>query len=270
MPRRPPRDDDDVSLFPFLSIIACVIGVLTVMISTLALAQMDDDEVAVIEEWEQTQQELLETDSQIESLTEIINQQLGPDGARVREELAERENELRQLQAEQDALQQQISEQQSIEVVIPEIDESMRETVATMQAELERRQEQIAQLETDLQKKKDASRSTVSVLPSGSGLRLIPHFVECADGALVLHTQDPPKLIRAANMVTDEDFITLLTTVANGTDDSIIFLIRPDGLAVWRAARQLCNERDIRNGKLPVPTDGRIDLSRFRKTDDKR
>ena len=37
MARRPRTDDDDVSLFPFLSIIACVIGVLTMMIATLAL-----------------------------------------------------------------------------------------------------------------------------------------------------------------------------------------------------------------------------------------
>lgn len=270
MPRRPPRDDDDVSLFPFLSIIACVIGVLTMLISTLALAQLDDDQVDLIENWEQTQQALEETDGRIETLTEIINQQLGPDGAEVREELAARQKQLQQLTEQQEELQEQINEQKAIEVVIPVIDESMRETVASMQAELERLQQQIAQLERDLQDRKDASQSTISVLPSGSGLSLTPHFVECAEGALILHDQDPPKLLRAANMVTDDDFIQLLTTVANGSDDSIIFLIRPDGLAVWRAAKKICDDRSIRNGKLPVAGDGRIDLSHFRTTEDQR
>ncbi len=267
MRRRPRHDDDDVSLFPFLSIIACVIGVLTMMISTLSLAQMDDEEVAVIEAWEKTQQQLTETDSQIEELTNRINEQLGPDGSRVREELAARQDELRQLTKQQEQLRQQLSELQKTEVVTPEIDESLRETAASMQAELERLQEELARLELDLEERQDASRSTVSVLPSGSGLQLNPHFVECAQGALILHDHDPPKLLRAASMVTDEDFISILTTVAGSTDDTVIFLIRSDGQAVWRAAKRICDEREIRNGKLPVAGDGKIDLSHFNRAD---
>lgn len=267
MPRRPPGDDDDVSLFPFLSIIACVIGVLTMMISTLALAQLDSDEVALIEEWEETQQALEYTDSQIAELTALINEQLGPDGADVREELAKRQAELDELIRQQEELKKQLEDQQKIEVVIPEIDESLRETAATMQAELERLQQEIAQLELDLQQRQDASKSKVSVLPAGSGLQMTPHFVECAQGAILLHDHDPPKLLRAAGMVTDEDFIGLLTTVANSSDESIIFLIRPDGLSAWRAAKKLCDERSIRNGKLPVAGDGKIDLSHFRQKD---
>ena len=45
MGRRRDREDTDVSLFPFLSILACIIGVLTLLISTLALSQMDSDVV---------------------------------------------------------------------------------------------------------------------------------------------------------------------------------------------------------------------------------
>ena len=80
-----------------------------------------------------------------------------------------------------------------------------------------------------------------------------------------MHTVDPPKLIRAADMVNDKDFIALLETVANGVNDSIVFLIRGDGLSTYNAARKLCTDRDIRNGKLPVVGNGRIDLSHFAK-----
>ena len=96
---------------------------------------------------------------------------------------------------------------------------------------------------------------------------MTPHFVECAKGSILLHTMDPPKLLRAANMVTDEDFIALLNTVANGIDDSVIFLIRSDGLSTYRAVKKLCTDQGIRNGKLPAPGAGKIDLSRFANKD---
>ena len=46
MARRRRKKGVSVSLFPFLSILACVIGTLTLMITALALGQMDTDEMA--------------------------------------------------------------------------------------------------------------------------------------------------------------------------------------------------------------------------------
>ena len=265
MPRRPPDNDNDVSLFPFLSIIACLIGVLTVMISTLTLAQMDTKDIAVIEAWERTQKELSQSDVEIEQLTASIAKQLGPDGPGIRKGLVERQALLDKLLKQQKELQETIAKQKPQEVIIPTIDESLRETAASMQAELEEENKKIAQLKIDRKERKVASEAKVVVLPSGSGVRLTPHFVECAKGSIVMHTIDPPKLLRAADMVTDKDFIALLQTVANGTDDSVIFLIRSDGLATYRAAKKLCTDQDIRNGKLPAAGAGTIDLSRFAK-----
>jgi len=265
MPRRRRNDDDDVSLFPFLSIIACVIGVLTMMISTLALAQMDGDEIEVIEAWELSQKQLDQADAELARLMDSIAQQLGPDGADIQLALRNRQRELDQLTAQQEQLQRELDTQRESDVVIPTIDESLRESVASMQAELTALQEELAQMELELQERKESSQTRVSILPSGSGLRMTPHFVECGEGSLTLHTQDPPKLIRAANMVTDQDFLDVLKTVANSADDTIIFLIRPEGLNTFRAAKRLCDEGELRHGKLPVAGGGRIDLSRFSK-----
>ena len=52
MPRRRRRAQRSVSLFPFLSILACVIGTLTLMITALALGQMDNETVASAEKFE--------------------------------------------------------------------------------------------------------------------------------------------------------------------------------------------------------------------------
>jgi hypothetical protein len=265
MARRPRDNDDDISLFPFLSIIARVIGVLTMMIATLALAQMDTKDVALIDEYESTARELTAEEAAVAELQKIIDDRIGPDAAAVQDDLKKNEKELAQLLKELQEVQKQLKDQEKVKVVIPQLDPGQRESVASMQGELEALQEELAQLEKELTEREEASQSKTSILPSGTGVNFTPHFVECAAGSIVMHTVDPPKLIRAANMVNDKDFIALLETVANGVNDSVVFLIRGDGLGTYYAARKLCTDRDIRNGKLPVIGNGRIDLSHFAK-----
>lgn len=265
MARRPRDNDDDISLFPFLSIIASVIGVLTMMIATLALAQMDTKDVALIDEYESTARVLTAEEAAVAELQKIIDDRIGPDAATLREDLKKNEKELTQLLKELQEVQQQLKEQEKVKVVIPKLDPAQRESVASMQSELEALEEELAQMEKELSERDEASQTRTSILPSGSGVNFTPHFVECAAGSIVMHTLDPPKLIRAADMVNDKDFISLLETVANGVNDSIVFLIRGDGLSTYNAARKLCTDRDIRNGKLPVIGNGRIDLSHFAK-----
>lgn len=265
MARRPRDNDDDISLFPFLSIIASVIGVLTMMIATLALAQMDTKDVALIDEYESTARQLTEEEKAVAELQKIIDDRIGPDAATLRDDLNRNEKELTQLLMELQEVQKQLKEQEKIKIVIPQLDPAQRESVASMQGEMKALEEELAQLEKELAEREEASQTKTSILPSGSGVNFTPHFVECAAGSIVMHTLDPPKLIRAANMVNDKSFIALLETVANGVNDSIVFLIRSDGLGTYNAARKLCTDREIRNGKLPVIGDGRIDLSHFAK-----
>ena len=78
-----------------------------------------------------------------------------------------------------------------------------------------------------------------------------------------MHTQTPPKRIRAGEMVKDKDFLDVLSKVANSQNSSVVFLIRSDALNIYRTAKKLCDDRNIRNGKLPVVGNGKIDLSAF-------
>lgn len=263
MARRPREADDDVSLFPFLSIIACVIGVLTMMISTLTLAQMDTPDVALIEAHEEATKEVSEAEAEVARLKAILNEKLGPDAAEIRQELAGREKELAKLAEELKRIEKELEESKKVKVVIPQLDPTQRESVASMQEQLSSLTEELAILEKDLADRKEASQSKTTILPGGSGINFKPRFVECAADSLVLHTVDPPKRIRAANMVNDKDFLDLLEKVANSTNDSVVFLVRSDALSTFRAAKKICTDREIRNGKLPVVGDGRIDLSQF-------
>lgn len=264
MARRPKGEQDDVSLFPFLSIIACVIGVLTLMISTLAMAQMDTQEVADAEQNEKLQDQLAQRREAVEDLRQKIAERIGPEAMEVQRKLVDTMAELQKADEKLKEIEARRAALEKVKIVIPELDEQKRETVVDMQQQLARLKEELAQLEKDLSAREDAKEAEVSILPSGSGLNFTPHFVECAAGALVLHDLEPPKRIRAADMTTDKDLIALMETIANGQNDSMIFLVRSDGLGSYRAAVNLANQNEIRFGKLPAVGKGRIDLSQFR------
>ena len=272
MARRPRQDDEDISLFPFLSIIASVIGVLTMMIASMTLAQTRTSDVAAdlekIEEFEQAKKEIDAAEDRIEELKlEIsVSKSTALEVREDKQSLTLTITELEELIKELEQIEKELAEQKKAEIVIPELSAKDRETVADLQTQLSSVQEEVAQLEKDLKERKDTpTEGNVTVLPQGSGMSFTPHFVECADGSIVMHNMDPTKRIRQAEIVKDKDFLALLTLVANGKDDSITFLVRSDGVRSYRACRKLCDDRDIRNGKIPVVGQGRIDLSAFTK-----
>lgn len=266
MARRPRTNDDEISLFPFLSIVACVIGVLTMMIATLALAQTDSPDIAQIEEYESVQKKQQQADDEIQQLQQKISVSNSA-ALHLKETQQERKLTQEQIEAllkETEELEKQLAEQKKLEIVIPQVNPKDRETIGDMQTELASVQEELAQLEAQLKKREDVpTEGNVTVLPQGSGLSFTPHFVECAEGALVMHNLPEPKRIRTAEAAGDKDFKELMTKVLNGRDDTIVFLVRSDGLSTYRTLKQLCDSNSLRNGKIPVVGKGRIDLSVF-------
>lgn len=235
------------------------------MIATLALAQTDNSDVARIEAYEKTQIQLVRIEQQIRQM----QQQLESTHSSIRtfqqqrNEIALINEQLEKLRTEIERVDQTLAARQRVEIVIPPIDPAAKDTLAELRDTQARLKRSIAQLKRNLADRQITSEATVSILPQGTGTDLEPYFVECAAEAIVMHHLDPPKRIRSGQGTTDEDFLKLLETVANGVDDSIVFLVRNDGLAVYRACQKLCDERQVRHGKLPVIGKGRIDLSAF-------
>jgi len=265
MSKRRRSDDDDISLFPFLSVVASVIGVLTMMIATIALSQTDSADVALIEQHEQAQKNLAKAEEEIENLKREISVS-HKTTLEIRDQKRSMELSVTELEAlliELEQIDRELAEQERVKIVIPEVSPELRETIADLQAQHARIQEQIAQLEKQLNDQADRSEAEVTILPQGTGQNYKPLFVECAADAVVLHHLPEPKRVRSGDIVKDSDFIKMLETAANSKDHSIIFLIRSDGLATFRMLKKICDDRDIRNGKIPVVGKGRIDLSVF-------
>lgn len=189
MSKRRKSDDDDISLFPFLSVVASVIGVLTMMIATVALSQSDTPDVALIEQYEQAQKDLAKAEEELEKLKREISVS-HKTSLEMRDQKRSLELsvlDLETLLIELEQIDMELAEQERVKIVIPEVSPELRETVADMQAQQARIQEQIAQLEKELKEQGDRSEAEVTILPQGTGQNYKPLFVECAADSVVLH-----------------------------------------------------------------------------------
>ena len=267
MARRKSGDGDDISLFPFLSILASIIGVLTLLISAMALAQMDNETVARAERYDKIRKLLDACEQEVNDLKLRVDDK----GMKAVDEIDKLQKEVAQAQLRLDALNQRMKEVQvqtsgpKKKVEIPDYDAVIqREAIGDMEAQQKELREQIAQLEEELEDRgKPPVESEVSILPGGSGLGFEPVFVECAAGSIVLHTSKEPQRIRRADLATEKAFISLLDQVAESQKKTVVFLVREDGLSTYRTARDLADAHNARRGKLPVIGQGRLNLSYF-------
>ena len=265
MARRRRTEPDDVSLFPFMSVLASIIGVLTLLIASMALAQMDNSTVVRAEQYEKLRKKLDTRTQEIETLQKQISSISGKAGEK-QKEIANYREQLEKLQNQLDEIRRKNNQPVEVADISQSDYLAQQEDVEKVQVELKRLQQHVAQLENELEdRKKPPKESAVTILPSGSGKGLEPIFVECAAGSIVLHSIEPPLRIRRNDMAADPVFAKLLKQVSSSENQTMVFLVRSEGLATYRGARKLAVERAARHGKLPVVGAGRIDLSYFRK-----
>jgi len=248
-----------VSLFPFMSILACVIGTLTLMLTAMALGQMDNEVVYSAERYKKVEDQIQQEQLLLRKLEEQLKEAAaGVDEALMKANLRREELE-RQIAALQDA------REAPAEIPdIPPVDEERHtKRMEAMQKELAQVNEEIARLQPKVAELGDAEESKVIIQPSGSGIDLEPTFVECTAAGLVFLEDNPPRRLRTADMAADESFAALLDRIARQSKGIVIFLVREDALETYFAAHDMARSHYVRAGKLPVIGQGQIDLSVF-------
>ena len=265
MGRRIDTGENDISLFPFLSILACVIGVLTLMISTLALSQMDSDVVVQVEEFDAVVLNVAKQRSAIAELQRRIieQQQAASQTSKKQKDLLNKQKQIQQLET-------QIILAQKKRTELNKNDDTQqiptKQPLAELETELKGLKEQAAQLSIELQnKKRPPEAAEVTVIPGGSGRGIRPYFVECTKNGIVLHDSEKLVQIRPANINKSPPFLKLLDSVKGNANGKLIFLIREDGISNWRKAKQFADSLEVANGKLPVLGQGKLNFDRVGK-----
>ncbi len=261
-----------VSLFPFLSILACVIGVITFMIAYSVLAQIDPEAVQEAEvraeEDARLGREYLALQKKLETAEAVLSefQKLKGSLQENRDAVASRNASLEKLQAD---LSRMIGNHPSKAKLLAQTTQ-FEQRINELQPQLKERLDKISALQAAVKKQQNVSRkpqhSKVIVRPSGSGTKekIRPIFVDCLDTGLMVHHGPEPWLVKRSDLAKNAKWLSLLKEIYAGGKKTVVFLVRPNGIGTYNAVRNVALRHEVNNGKIPVNGLGELDLSFFR------
>lgn len=275
MAQRRQSEGGEVSLFPFLSILACLIGALVFMIVVLVMAQMDKAKGRDPEEIRRSQ-EYIKLKKEIEERKEL--------DAILKEKLASLEELQKQVQEKEQQfvkLRKLLSTSKDIQEANLKISQQMQKELDDLLTEIEglkiqqaESQKEIAALMAEIKKRQvpeDKKIPPVVVQPSGSGMPedTKVFFVEAGGGALkILGAWGEDYRLSATPevVVADAKYNHFLAEIAKNPKSLILFLVRDDGAGAFNnGAGRAEADYSIRVGKLPIPGRGVLDLALFEK-----
>jgi hypothetical protein len=181
------KADLEISLFPFLSILACVIGILTLMITAIVIAQIDPE--AVSEKIETA----LEDDQEFQKKIDQRKKELDE----LRSEIEEiKKDPFKKIDPKKkDQLQKQIvAETALVEKAKAEQEKSVeiQGEVLKIKADLAKRMKDLEEAEEEWDLMKDPDKfATMVVKQSGTGTggELEPTFIECNEKGIRVYEQ---------------------------------------------------------------------------------
>ena len=253
-----------VSLFPFLSILACVMGVLCLLIAAVMTGQMRDaPDAAGLQRrtaYDQLDEEAKRDQKELNDLQALI-----AEADAVRRRLEDAKMALKRLEREKELLDQNKAKLKDQNVKLLAELHRLESRINQLTGELADLLAELETLRAELAKRTaPPDERQVQIQPSGSGVDLKPVFVECHKTGVIIHEGLVPTRVRFAALRTDPAFLGLLDRIALTKNRTVIFLIRNDALHVGHQARWIARQRYCRNGKLPIVGQGKIDLTLFR------
>lgn len=262
MARRRKSSKKEVSLFPFLDILGCLIGSLILIITTVVLEQMDTQPVAEAGRIDDLRQQASRAQSRRATaekrLAELEKQEEATDArlsqARRRAEDAERAAF---------AARQRLAAAERLVVEKPPAIKPV--DTAPLAARKKKLDAEIATIQAEIAERRKRPEQAIVVLPPGSGGGpKRGFFVETANGRVVVHDPKKPWEVAADKAAGDARFKELLARAAKDKDAIVTFLVRPDGIATYQAVQRVASAAGARTGRVPLPGGGAVDLSETR------
>jgi hypothetical protein len=255
------RADLALSLFPFLSVLACVIGTLTLLLAALAIGSMGGqslEQVRLAERFQLLQAWLTGGRAELELLEAQVHRL---------ESEADAGAELgRRLSGQGLSLEISLDDLEAIAELrkrMPTLDERKR----LLERETERLEVRLSEQQETIESREEIQRDVpIIVDPSGIGPDRRPYLVECRAEFLQIHSTrgDWSYPIPKREILNSEQFKKFLRRVKAIHNGIVIFLIRPDGVWSYNEAEVVATGLRVRHAKLPLPGQGRLDFSRLR------
>lgn len=277
MAKRRDSSGGEVSLFPFLSILACLIGALIMIIVVLCVAQTQQSDGRTKEELEQARQyqELLRKEKEQKDIEAVLTDKLAK-LEKLKVDSVEKEQRLAKLRkllatsADVKKMNQELGQN-----LLKELDNLILEIEGFTRQEKELKDE-IAKLMAEIQSRQAPLQKVVPpviIEPGGSGLAqgTKVFFVEASAGKLTIYWDQDKKTVVSATaevVVADVAFNHFLKEVLKVPQSKIMFLMRDDGMGSYNNAvgwaQSTYGYRVDQIGKLPAPGRGEVDLKMFK------
>lgn len=288
------KKKQEVSLFPFLDILACVIGNLILIITAVVLEQVDTKPVADAAEYEAKLVKVKEQEEQIEQLEQQLEE--------LRKETASTSVELEKIEEEVEAAEEKLQEARrqvaKIPKTPPKIDPALLQEKKLREEQLRKLEEEMTKIKADIAERQKKPEQSISLLPGkiaglAGGAPSKAVFVEINKDGLVIFPDQPlwqekqPLVIKAAEIANDASLGKLMNAVLADDAAIVTFLMRPDCLEVYTATKarfdafQSQNQEKLKSpidpknpdsplqvrklyGAVPLPGDGVLDFSGVR------
>ncbi len=252
-----------------MSILACLIGILTLMISVTMQVKQMDKKGRTEEEMARAiaNRDLKKKVETVSMETRMIEEKLKIEKSSA-SELAKLEDEKIVLKRKLDEIQK-ASNPNETDAALQKMVEILKTEIVALKSERPPLQKQLEALQEELKKRKIPPKAVESVIirPGGIGTREARNlfFVECTStGIILIKEGNPSKPISTATIETNQDYAKFLETVKRSRDAMVLFLIRKGGNESYLWAAGLAETKyKVSNGKLPIPNEGKIDLSLF-------
>jgi hypothetical protein len=256
-----------VSLFPFLSILCCLIGLLTLMIKIIS-------DIKAMERGQNQEEIALALENQkLKKEIELKREEI----AKIREELKEKGAatlELSELEEKRLVLRRELdktknSNPEETDAALQRRIEALIQQIAAMIKERPPLDQKIAELTKELEERKidaNAKPPPVIVQPRGLGTEDVNlRFIECEASGIVIRKKDGGKVSVSKAAITTEPALAAFFNEAKADRKSmVLFLLRTDGNETFNIAAGWAEHQfGLRTAKLPIPNKGDIDLSRF-------
>ena len=271
MARRSKDSDQGMSLFPFMSILAGLIGILTLMISVMMQVQQmrkegrSEEELALAME----NRDLLRKIKNQEKENSDRELKLAREKATVAE-LAKLKDRVIALTTELKEIDKATKSDRT-DVQLQKQVENMKTEISEILAERPPLEMRLQELQEELKKRRESPKHAESVVvqPRGfldDGPEVI-FFVECnSTGIILLDHPEGKKRISTAAIEKSGVYANYLDRVKKTEDSMVLFLLRKSGNEAFRwAAGTAESNYQVVTGKLPLPNEGEIDLSLFKK-----
>jgi len=252
------NDEPKVSLFPFMSVLACTIGVLSLMLTSLALSAVTPPDAppgppaeapgaagragAKAGSASQSRSSASSRVDRIERLWAEVDRLLAGRGG--------------DAEATLDALEASLASQRQAHRLEDDLAEIARAERA-LEAEGDTLEAEVAVLES--------RRETLPILidPTGLSRHLDPWFVECdAKGATAYRASGGyGHFVPRDELTLSGDYGRYLRRLRALPGSLLVLLVRPDGLRTAAVAESIAESADVRVSRLPLPGKGELDWS---------